>query len=151
MARKAQEQQVRRLVVAAVLAMDDVVNLEAAARTAARYTAAPTVPPPDQAPDAGRHVLVCARWRVAIDGADVLRVARRLLDHVRVDGDRYAGALLRARLAHRTYGQRDLVLGSASGLARRCPIDHRPAQPCDQPIVIEVFVALLAHELVCLA
>src|SRR5262249_25457061 len=115
--------------------MNQVMDLDPACGSTPRHAAATTVATPDQAGDAGRNVLVCARWRGAIDRSDVLRIALGALDRGGADGDLRARAILPALPAAFTHRHRDLKLRATGGRGRRGAALHRVAQ-CGHELVV---------------
>ena len=119
---RAQHDEVRGFVRAPVGAVPDVVDLEPARRAAAGHATAAAVAAQDEAYGRGRDVLRRALGRVAVERADVLRVAFGALDRGRADRHGHAGAVLPALLAARRTGS------SRSGSARDRSRRARPAR-----------------------
>ncbi len=116
MVRFAKHDQIVGFVRAAVLAMDDVMDVEVARRAAARHRAARSIAPHDEAANARRDVLPSACRLAAVERTEMLRVAQRAFEAGRVEWRREAIAVLPSRFAALAHGYRDLIL-RASGVA----------------------------------
>src|SRR5580765_7149830 len=79
-AARTQKGEVQRVVAAAIGAVNEMVNLEAAGGAAAGDAAAPAVAPPDEANDTGWDVLGGPFGGSAVERADVLRIAQPPID-----------------------------------------------------------------------
>src|SRR5213078_2096704 len=112
------QDEVQRVVTAAVGAMDDVVQLEPSCGAAAIDAAAAAVAAPHEARDARRNILIRPLGRRTVDRSDVLRVAHRAVDRRWPDRDPRASALLPALPAALAHGDGDLELRAAGRLGR---------------------------------
>src|SRR5207253_9753322 len=88
-------------------------------RAAARGLAAAVIARPHEPRDARRNVLVRALGTIAIERADVLRIAARASERRRVHRDPRAADRLRSPVAGRAHGERDLELRAAVGRRAR--------------------------------
>src|SRR5213078_1904350 len=114
----AAQDEVQRIVTAAISTMDDVVQLEPSCGAAAIDAATAAVAAPHQARDARCNVLIRPLGRRTVDRSEVLRVAHRAVDRRRVDRDLRAGAFLPALPAALAHRQGDLELRAAGRLGR---------------------------------
>src|SRR5688500_15116430 len=92
-----------------------------------------------------------ALGRIAVDRADVLRVAQRALDGSGADGDLDAGAVLPSLLAALAGRDGDLKLRAAGRRFPRRTVEHRAAQLSDQLILREARAMLVIEHLAYLA
>src|SRR4029079_814598 len=110
MAAAAQEEEVQRLVRAAVVAWNAMVHLQRARGAATVAATAAAIAMPDKSLHAGRDVLTRPLRRGAVDRPDVLRIAKRTLHRIVAHDDLGTRALLPALAAALAHRHRDLKL-----------------------------------------
>src|SRR5687767_6401115 len=99
-------------------------DMEVARAPAPGHDAPPAIAALDLPPHRRRDIARDGVWRIAVDAADVLRVAAGELDGLRRDLDDLAGDVLPAAIASVTDGHGDLAARSATFRRR----EHRVAE-----------------------
>ena len=156
-AREASKGKVARLVRATFAAVDDVMELEGARRSAAGCLAAAPIAEAHEPIDRGRDGLGRTSRPVSLQRSDMLRIAARAIYGGRVDGDADARTLDPALIAALADDRRDLERRAAAALDRDARgrsarrglrfrgLQHRARQRGDQLVVVEVATVLLVE------
>src|SRR5688572_13993865 len=90
---------------------------------------------PHEPRDTRRDILMRPLRRLAVDRANMLRVAQHALDSGGTDRDLRTRAVLPALLAALTHRDGDLELRAARGLVRSCALQHRTTHLGDQLVL----------------
>ena len=121
-------------------------ELDAAGRAATRDATPRAIASPDQANHRRWDRLGRALGFVDIDRAEVLRVAPRALERLRLDRDLRAAAFLPRLIADLANGQRDGVLRASAGLAFIAALaECGLAQREHERVVVETAAVFVAH------
>src|SRR5205823_10754338 len=124
----------------------DVVELHADGRPTPRRLAPAAIAHEHEAHHRERHAVTRPLRLVAIDRADVERIATRGLDRRGIDGDLATAAMLPALATLLAHGERDEVLRLARLAGQRPAIEVRAAQRAHQLVVFAEAASLLASE-----